>query len=92
MPNLHSKANPLWGKTKLAFNALLVPNEVKSKRENNLVQMQLRTLLAGPLSDIHVIAAFVNPFTSGAAVERLGTYSQQYPYLKASSASLPLVR
>ncbi|MDX1280654.1 hypothetical protein [Shewanella colwelliana] len=92
MPDLHSKANPLWGKSTLAFYSPLTPNEVKSKRENNPVQMQLWTLLAWPLSEIHVIAAFVNPFTSGAAVERLGTYSQQYPYLKASSASLPLVR
>ncbi|GIU45449.1 hypothetical protein TUM3794_35770 [Shewanella colwelliana] len=37
MPNLHFKANPLWGKSALAFYSPLTPNEAKSKRENNLV-------------------------------------------------------
>ncbi|OEG74264.1 hypothetical protein BEL05_01410 [Shewanella colwelliana] len=76
----------------LTFYSPLTANEAKTKREHNLVQMQLRTLMAWPLFDIHVIAAFVNPFTSDATVARIGTYSQQYPYLKASSASQPLVR
>ena len=68
-----------------ASTSLTVSNEVKSKKVNNPVQMRLRTLMAGPLSDIHVIAAFVNPFTSDAGVEPTGIVLEQRPCLKASS-------
>ena len=50
-----------------------------------LVQIRLRASILGPLSDIHVIAAFVNPFTSDVLAEPTRMYLRRLAEVSAHS-------